>query len=811
MELQPEAKKVAAIVDNTLTGQGDLKQFQKAVEQFENLEPVVLNSSLTSFDEFGATLEQIGKDTIVLFLSMNQDESGDYLDMDKQYEFIKQHTQVPVYRASIGGVGEGLFGGKMISYEQLGKIAAKTSIEVLNGRDIATIPMIMQTPYHYLFDYDLIKKYKIDESAIPEGAVLLNKAVNPLEKYQKYFMMAGCIMGILCIFVIILIFENRKLKRIQKDLASSHEELTSIYEELSASEEELQEQYNVVESNAEKITELYKKYELAIKGTDSAVWELDLETEHVEISDSFLELIGKEIQISGNVYEILKNLVDEQYGEKIIHEIRNYLNHDKEEIYIEIPTIDNSGETRWILIRGKNVEESTEKIRIISGIFLDITISKKREEYIDYLAYHDYLTDLPNRMKFMMELQSQLEKGGKGAVLLFDIDDFKSVNDTLGHVYGDELLKQIAERLRKMQDQHMIAARLGGDEFLILLTKIEDKKDVERYIVRIKETFDDCFIIEGAENHIHYSMGITEFPKDSNDINQLIMNADTAMYEVKHNGKNNCIYYHDDMKKLIQTKKEIETLLRQAVAEDGFKLLYQPQVDSKTGEISGFEALLRMKHANISPAMFIPIAEETGHIIEIGRWVAKTVIMQIAQWKSQGFKEKPVGINYSSKQLRDKNYISYISQLLSEYQVSPELIEIEITEGILLENNSETLRFLNELKKNQFKIALDDFGTGYSSLNYLTYIPVDTIKLDKSINDKFLSLEDNTVMDSLIQLAHSLRLKIVAEGIEDWDKFVRLQKSGCDQIQGYLFSKPVSVEDVSEIYDKNFLNQQDEY
>ena len=804
MELQPEATKVAAIVDGTLTGQGDRKQFEKACASFPQLEPVILDVSMTSFDDFALMLEQIDRSTILLFLSMNQDNSGQYLELRDQFAFMQKHAKVPPFRASVGGVGEGLFGGKMISYEEMASVAANTAIEVMNGKEINIIPMITETPYYYMFDYNLIQKYGIDESKIPEEAILINKKVHPLEKYRLYIFGALGIMTVLSLFVLVLMFENKKLKRMQRDLSTSHDELTSTYEELTASEEELKEQYEAVELNSQKVNELYKKYELAIKGTNSAVWELNLETEQVEISESFLDIVGREIVLRGNVYEILKTLVDEEYREKIIQDIRNYLYHGQEEIYIEAPTLDREGHKRWILIRGKSFEESEDKVNMIFGIFLDITISKKREEYIDYLAYHDYLTGLPNRVRFMTKLQEQLDSGAKGAVLLFDIDDFKSVNDTLGHVYGDELLKQIADRLRSLSDHHLLAARLGGDEFLILISEEEGTSLVENYMERLRICFEACFDIDGMENYIHYSMGITRFPEDSKDINQLIMNADTAMYEVKHNGKNNCVYYHADMKKQVQTKKEIEYILRQAVMEDGFKLVYQPQVDVKTGEISGYEALLRMKHHKISPAIFIPIAEETGQILEIGRWVAKTVIRQIAEWKEMGFSEKPVGINYSSKQLRDRDYISFLCQHLQENGISSNYIEIEITEGILLENNLQTMEFLNQLKSHGFRIALDDFGTGYSSLNYLTYIPVDTVKLDKSINDKFLNLEDSTVINSLIQLVHSLQLSIVAEGIEEWDKFKRLQISGCDTIQGYLFCKPLEKEEVELIYNKKY-------
>ena len=807
MTLRPEAKKAAAIVDNTLTGQGDQKQFELACQEIEGITPILLNVSEGSFDEFGKKLEALEPDTVLFLLSMNQDKTGAYLDLDKQFEFLRKHTHVPVFRASVGGVGAGLLGGKMIDYFKMGEQAAQMVVQVLEGSDISSLPMITQTPYHYYFDYQLIKAYNIDESKIPEGAVFVNKPVHPLEKYRNYIIVAALIMAALSILVILLIFENRKLKRIQKELSASHEELTAIYEELTASEEELHEQYDLVEENAKKINELYRRYELAIKGTNSAVWELDLESQQVEITSSFTDIVGREIQLSGNVYEILETLTDKKSGDLVIEDIRNYLHHGKEEIYVEAPTTDSEGKKKWILIRGKAVEEAEGIVKKISGIFLDITTGKNREAYIDYLAFHDYLTGLPNRMKFMTELKSQLEHGNKGAVLLFDIDDFKSVNDTLGHVYGDELLKQIAARLEDLQDDHMLAARLGGDEFLILLSDINCAEEVEKYVSALKQKFNSCFHIDGAENYVHYSMGITIFPDDSDEINQLIMNADTAMYEVKHNGKNHCIYYHADMKKHVQTKKEIETMLRQALAEDGFHLLYQPKVNTTTGEIAGFEALLRMKKHQISPALFIPIAEESGYIVEIGRWVAKTVITQLAKWNCMGMCPKHVGINYSSKQLRDVDYIPYVCQLLEEFQVSASQVEIEITEGILLENNLETLNFLNELKRNKIRIALDDFGTGYSSLNYLTYIPVDVIKLDKSINDKFLSLEDSTVMDSLIRLVHSLKLEIVAEGIEDWEKFNMLQKGGCDYVQGYLFSRPLPVQELEQLYNKNYLKE----
>jgi EAL domain-containing protein (putative c-di-GMP-specific phosphodiesterase class I) len=365
----------------------------------------------------------------------------------------------------------------------------------------------------------------------------------------------------------------------------------------------------------------------------------------------------------------------------------------------------------------------------------------------------------------------------------------------------------IAERFNEIQDERLFGARLGGDEFLFLLSQVQDQEEIDAYAERIQKIFEEAFTYENNENYISFSMGVTRFPKDSDNLDQLIMNADAAMYQVKHSGKNSFIYYHETMKNEIKSKKDIEGILRQALKEKGFYLCYQPQVDAKTGAIASFEALLRLTNANLSPGVFIPVAEETGHIIEIGRWVAEQTIMQMDSWRKKGFKEKVVSINFSSKQMRDKNYIPYIKHLLREYDISPEFIEIEITESIFLENNTQTMEFLNELKEAGFKIALDDFGTGYSSLNYLTYIPVDKLKLDKSINDKFLLSDNIGVMDSIISLAHSLKLKITAEGIEDVDKYLQLKKGGCDYIQGYLFSKPLKSDEIEKIYNLNLLER----
>ena len=424
------------------------------------------------------------------------------------------------------------------------------------------------------------------------------------------------------------------------------------------------------------------------------------------------------------------------------------------------------------------------------------------KSHIEHMAYNDELTNLPNRRSFMEKLNSELESKKEGAIIFLDIDNFKAINDTLGHVHGDELLNRVAYRLKLLLGANAFISRFGGDEFLILISDI-DKESVENLANSIHDIFDESFLLNNNKINVDFSMGITFYPKDSSDINQLIMNADTAMYQVKASGRNHFKFFDLEMIESIKEKVKIETKIREALKNDGFVLHYQPQIKVDALSIYGFEALLRFKNDTLSPAVFIPIAEESGLIIEVGRWVTNEAILQLYDWKERHINLKPISINLSTKQIMDKGYIEFLRAGLEKYAIPPEFIEIEITESILLEKTERTIEFLNELKQVGVKIALDDFGTGYSSLSYLTFIPVDKIKLDKSLSDKFLELTNIKVMDSLISLAHSLELEVIAEGIEDLEQYRRLRVGKCDYIQGYLFGKPIEINEADKIYDSN--------
>lgn len=426
-----------------------------------------------------------------------------------------------------------------------------------------------------------------------------------------------------------------------------------------------------------------------------------------------------------------------------------------------------------------------------------------QRDYISFLASHDSLTNLPNRRRFNQELESILREQAVGAVILMDLDNFKSINDTMGHTFGDKVLVNVSRRLETMISRDLFISRFGGDEFIMLL-KEKDKQYIDVTLKKLCALFDERLIIDENEMIVTISMGISLFPEDSTKVNQLIMNADMALYSVKNSGKNGYRFFDIGMINKLERRSYIESIIREAIDNDGFKMVYQPQVHLLTGDTHAYEALIRLKNYSISPAEFIPIAEENGMILKIGRIVTHKVIEQISKWQSKGLPNLPVSINFSATQLHDNDYLDFIKKELGNYHVNPRLIEIEITENVFLENKEQTLTFLLKLKQFGIKISIDDFGTGYSSLSYLTFLPVNKVKIDRILSQRFLESNNLKVMDSMISLFHSLNLVVVAEGIEKYEQFLRLRDNRCDYIQGYYFSKPLEAEEIEKTPSINY-------
>jgi diguanylate cyclase (GGDEF)-like protein/PAS domain S-box-containing protein len=463
-----------------------------------------------------------------------------------------------------------------------------------------------------------------------------------------------------------------------------------------------------------------------------------------------------------------------------------------------------------------------EKCVGIVWSFRDITTQKRAEEQIAQMAYFDVLTNLPNRYLFKDRLDQAIlyaEKYKKLlAVIYLDLDEFKRVNDTFGHNFGDKILQAVSDRLEKSirkidtlariegDGLETTVARLGGDEFTILLRELKETKDASRVAQRIIDLFSQPFHIENRLIFISTSIGIALYPNDGANVDTLLKNADTAMYHAKEKGRNHFQFFSDHMNIEVLERFSMENSLRNAADKQDFQLYYQPQFDSSTGRIIGVEALMRWMHPEkgmLLPDTFIPISEDSGLIMQIGSWVIRTACEQNKAWQIAGLQPIYVTVNISGIQFRQKNFLESIAQTLLDTGLEPQYLELELTESILMEPTETTFNTLNELKATGVRIAIDDFGKGYSSLGYLKRLPIDTLKIDRSfVRDIISNPDDRAIVRAIISLARTLNLKVIAEGVETHEQLSYLQEQGTDGIQGFLLSEPITPNSFAQLLKK---------
>jgi diguanylate cyclase (GGDEF)-like protein len=450
------------------------------------------------------------------------------------------------------------------------------------------------------------------------------------------------------------------------------------------------------------------------------------------------------------------------------------------------------GRMSWQIVQGR-VREGNAKL--------------KHAQRVEYLAYHDGLTGLPNRSMFSKVLNQSINEAQryerKLAVAFLDLDRFKQINDTLGHEAGDQLLKEVAVRLKGCVRSSDTVARLGGDEFVVLLPELEDEKYAAIVAQKILAAVARPFGLMGQEFRVTASIGICSYPQDGLDEQTLTKNADIAMYQAKAEGKNNFQFYSKKLNANSLERLTLESSLRHALERNEFRLHYQAKRDIASGRITGMEALLRWEHPDlgiVAPMQFIPIAEETGLIVPIGKWVLKTVCLQSISWQRQGLPALSIAVNMTARQFLDEQLLADVASLLTETGMDPHLLEIELNESLLIHNVEKTMRILTGLKGLGVKIAVDDFGTGYSSLAMLQRFPLDTIKIDRSLmRDVFGTADDTGLADAIIAMGKSLSLTVVAQGVETKEQAEHLRLHACDELQGFYFKRPLPVDEFTQL------------
>jgi len=469
-----------------------------------------------------------------------------------------------------------------------------------------------------------------------------------------------------------------------------------------------------------------------------------------------------------------------------------------------------SGEIRDVELYVGNLKRGENSLLLV--IVYDITEKIMDKEHIQRLINYDFLTELPSRNMFNKQLISLLDSSKKSnqklAIMFLDLDGFKYINDTFGHSVGDEMLKSVARRLKDLLNikSDIFLSRFGGDEFTLLLPNIYDKLEIEQITQSILNSFQTPFDIHGYELSTSVSIGVGVYPVDGDDAETLLKYADIAMHVAKNKGKNTVQFYNCCNKENFSRRLQVEHFLRSALEKEEFTLNYQPLVSVLNKQVVTIEALLRWQNSHIgmvSPMEFIPLAEETGLIIPIGRWVLYQACLQNKSWQDKGFPPMRVAVNISVRQLQHENFVEMVQEILQETELEPQYLELEITESIALENLESNMKVINRLKQSGIKISLDDFGTGYSSLSYLKMIPLDTLKIDKSfVRDITTDSANEAIASAIITMAHNLKLNVTAEGVETQEQLTFLESQKCDHLQGYLFSKPLSADDLEKFIAK---------
>ncbi len=440
------------------------------------------------------------------------------------------------------------------------------------------------------------------------------------------------------------------------------------------------------------------------------------------------------------------------------------------------------------------------------GLFHDISELKKSQQQLEYMAYYDTLTGLPNRTLFSNRLEKAFAYASRNrqliAVIYLDIDDFKNINDTLGHNIGDLFLQEVARLLSGFCRSEDTMARTGGDDFLFMFQDINDINGAAVIVKRMLSIFETPFQIQGHELFTSASAGITVYPDDGRDVETLIRNADMAMYGAKEAGKKGFCFFTKKMDDILKRRMILERSLRKAFEQQEFRVYYQPKLSLADGKVKGAEALVRWQRSDgsiVSPLDFIPLAEQTGLIVPLGQWVLQTACRQTRAWQKAGFPVK-IAVNLSTRQFQQKDLVEMVEKTLQETGLAPEDLELEITESILLASHADAVKVLTRLRKMGVTVAIDDFGTGYSSLSYLKKLPIDTIKIDRAfIREIPGDADDVAITRAILAMSHSLGLRVVAEGVENNDHLRFLREHGCESMQGYLFSPPVPHDDFLEI------------
>ena len=541
-------------------------------------------------------------------------------------------------------------------------------------------------------------------------------------------------------------------------------------------------------------------------------WELSDNNGQLLLSRQLAKMLSLSVLQFEHGFDFLVELIhpDEQFYVKDALE-EAFVNGDPFSLDVRIKLVND--ELLYLHVQGELLASNDTGVIKLSGVMQDITELKKSQKQLVHVAHHDALTNLPNRTLFQQHLERAMQRADRSnlsvALLFIDLDRFKNINDSLGHDSGDALLQEVAIRFSAEMRHYDMLARFGGDEFAIIIDSVNHNEEVLDFIQQLKVLLQKPFLLANKMVHIEASIGISLYPSNGRTSEELLRNADTAMYQAKRSEQYHFAFYSRELTESTIRRWSLENELHQSLKNNEFYLLYQPKVDRITEKIVGVEALIRWVREDetaVYPSEFIPLAEETGLIINLGKWVIEAAVKQLSEWKNTLFSDLTIAVNVSGRQICDESFTDFVETCLQQTDIRPEQLEIELTEEHLVSSHHEGkgIEALRKLYDLGIKIAIDDFGTGYSSLSRLKQLPISTLKIDKSFVDQIPdNSRDVAIIKSIISLAKNRGLQVVAEGVEQQCQVDMLREFGCDYIQGYVYSKPVTKIE----FEKILINQ----
>ncbi|WP_410771177.1 EAL domain-containing protein [Fontibacillus sp. BL9] len=590
-------------------------------------------------------------------------------------------------------------------------------------------------------------------------------------------------------------------------LQQSYQDLEAVCEELTAAQEELRINYEQLLENQEMLRRNEERYRLVTEASNGGIWEIDLVRKRYYYSQRWFELLGYSYE-DHVTSEMITDIIHPDDMDNYEREMEAAIDNRKSLFECEYRLRTKNGEYRWFQARGKIVFNETGEACRFTGSITDIHELKLSQQRLQHLAYYDALSDLPNRLYLLEELEAVFSRpDGKAALFFVDTDNFKYINDTLGHKFGDRLLMDVSARLSGIIGEEGTLFRLGGDEFVILMKDMERKEQAVELADRLLEGFYTPFHIHDSDLYVSVSIGISYYPQDGQSAEEILKNADVAMYAAKEAGKGKYMVFDPSFLQAFNERVQLEKYLRQGLQNDEFLLHYQPQLSLKTGRINGFESLIRWNSPElgfVSPLTFIKVAEDSRLIVSIGEWVILQSCMFAKRLQDEGHGTYKIAVNISVIQLLQDNFVDKVMAALEMTGLEPQYLELEITESTIVESFDRLIQNLFFLRSKGIQIALDDFGTGYSSLGYLKQLPITTLKIDKTFIEQVPKDDDNrSLARAIVLIGRKMGLQVVAEGVETEEQMLHVKRAKCDVIQGYYISKPLPEEEAIRLLRSN--------